>query len=297
VTDAGGPAVELAVMLTGELPIPHAYVFRPEGGNSLTRFAAVLRGTGGVVRSPCLAYAVRHPTAGTLLIDTGFHRDAGESLRGDFGPRMALVFRTLKPVEQPFDDQLGGLGIDPAAVERVVMTHLHVDHTSGMRLLPEATFVCAREEWKAATGRSAGGRGYVGHHLPPASRMELVDFDSSGEAWGPFSRTVDLLGDGSIRLISTPGHTKGHLSVLLRVSGGAQVLVVGDAVYTLRSLREEILPLLTVGDGVYLRSLREIKAFSEEQPEATLVPTHDPSAWHDLGDLTGPAQKAFSSAS
>ena len=163
------------------------------------------------------------------------------------------------------------------------MTHLHVDHTSGMRLLPDAEFLCTYEEWKAATRRSAAGRGYVAHHLPPESRMDLVDFDRDGEPHGPFGRTIDLLGDGSIRLISTPGHTPGHLSVLLDVGAGPQVLVIGDAVYALRSLREEILPLLTVDDGAYLRSLREIKAFAESAPDATLVPTHDPAAWRDIG--------------
>ena len=99
---------------------------------------------------------------------------------------------------------------------------------------------------------------------------------------GPFTRTIDLMGDGSIRLISTPGHTPGHLSVLLDLGPGPQVLVIGDAVYTLRSLREEILPLLTVDDDAYLRSLREIKAFAESAPDATLVPTHDPAAWRDI---------------
>ena len=58
---------------------------------------------------------------------------------------------------------------------------------------------------------------------------------------------------------------------LLDLGAGPQVLVIGDAVYTLRSLREEILPLLTVDDGAYLRSLREIKAFAESAPDATLA--------------------------
>ena len=101
-------------------------------------------------------YVVRHPDAGTILIDTGFHGDVRtHGVRHDFGTLMSLVFRSLRPAEQPFDAQLRGLGVDPDAVERVVMTHLHVDHTSGMRLLPHARFVCARAEWSAARGRGA----------------------------------------------------------------------------------------------------------------------------------------------
>ncbi|GAC1318455.1 MAG: hypothetical protein NVSMB25_07900 [Thermoleophilaceae bacterium] len=59
---------------------------------------------------------------------------------------MSLLFRGLRPAEAPYDEQLRALSIDPADVERVIMTHLHVDHTSGMRLLPRAEFTCARAE-------------------------------------------------------------------------------------------------------------------------------------------------------
>jgi glyoxylase-like metal-dependent hydrolase (beta-lactamase superfamily II) len=266
-------AVDLDVMVVADVPMPHAYVFRPERGSRLTRFATVLRPGAEMVEAPCLAYVVRHPSAGTILIDTGFHPDASENPRKDFGAGMALLFRRLKPADVPYEEQLHRLGVEPTDVEQVIMTHLHADHTSGMRLLSKARFTCAREEWTAATARGAAGKGYVARHLPPESQMDLLDFETS---------TIDLLGDGSIRLISTPGHTPGHMSVLLRVAGERQVLVVGDAVYTLRSLREEIPPLLTASDELYMRSLRELKAFSEREPEAMLVPSHDPTAWRAL---------------
>jgi glyoxylase-like metal-dependent hydrolase (beta-lactamase superfamily II) len=271
-------AVRVEALVTARLPIPSAYAFRPRDGNRLTRLAAVLRPGGEILRGQCSAYVVRHPTAGTILVDTGMHPDARRSLRADFGARMGLVFRGLR-VEAPYDEQLRRHGVEPQEVERVVMTHLHVDHTSGMRLLPNARFVCAEREWAAATGRGAGGRGYAAHHLPPVERMELVD---GGERHGPFGSTIDLLGDGSIRLVATPGHTPGHVSVLLRAEGRGTVLLVGDAVYTLRNLREEILPLLTYDDEASRRSMRELNAFAGAEPQAMLVPTHDPTAWREL---------------
>jgi N-acyl homoserine lactone hydrolase len=294
--DTRGTAVQLDVMVTGQVPIPHAYVFRPEGGNRLTRLAALFNPRGRVLRSPCLAYRVLHPTAGVILIDTGFHPDASENRRKDFGTRMSLLFRNLKPAEPGYEEQLRALGADPGGVERVIMTHLHVDHTSGLRLLPHAKVVCSRDEWSAANRQGAAGKGYVASHLPDESRIEFVDFEEAGEPHGPFSKTIDLLGDDSIRLISTPGHTAGHMSLLLRMPGGRRVLVVGDAVYTLRSMREEILPFLTTNDELYLRSLRELKTFSEQQPEATLVPSHDPTAWQALRHVTASAEKAPLSA-
>jgi N-acyl homoserine lactone hydrolase len=279
------PGVEIDVMVVGEMPIPRAYVFRTDRGNHLTRLAVAMRPGAETIRSPCLAYVVRHPSAGVILIDTGMHPDASESLRHDFGGRMALLFRNLKPAGIPYEEQLRSLGIEPAEAAWVVMTHLHVDHTSGMRLLPKARFTVALKEWAAATGSGSAGKGYVARHLPSESRLDLVDFDSQGEAHGPFMKTIDLVGDGSIRLVSTPGHTLGHLSVLLREAHGQRILVVGDAAYTLRSIRAEILPLLTVSDKLYLHTLREIKAFAQADPQATLVPSHDPTAWQSLRNV------------
>jgi N-acyl homoserine lactone hydrolase len=197
---------------------------------------------------------------------------------------MSILFRTLRPADEPYEDRLRGLGVEPGEVERVVMTHLHVDHTSGMRLLPNASFVISRREWEAAHKPRAAGKGYIAHHLPPESRVELVDIDRDGESYGPFSRTIDLLGDGTMRLISTPGHTIGHMSVLLRVVGG-EVLVVGDAAYTLRNIDEQVLPLITTSDELSAKSLRELKEFKTENPAVPLVPTHDPAAWKQLREV------------
>jgi N-acyl homoserine lactone hydrolase len=287
--------VELEVMVTGEVPTPYGYVYRASGGR-VRRLAAGLRPGGEVVRSPCLAFAVRHPVAGTILIDTGMHPDAREHRTRDFGVAMGVLFKGLRPAREPYEEQLRALGIEPGGVRRVVMTHLHVDHTSGMRLLPNAEFVCSRVEWATTRGRFPDAKGYVARHLPPQSRMELVDFDRDGERYETFAKTIDLLGDGTTRLLSTPGHTVGHLSVLLALAGGQRVLLVGDAAYTLRGVREQILPMLTADDDASLRTLAELDAFARSDPQAILVPSHDPTAWHQLRDLSASAQRALAAA-
>lgn len=274
--------VEVEPIETATLRIPKAYIFRRADGNRLAGLADTLRPGAPALACPCLSFVVRHPAAGTILIDTGLHAQAADGIRGDFGTRMGLVFRTLKPADVPYDEQLREHGVVPSEVRTVVMTHLHVDHTSGMRLLPGATFVCANDEWTAAHARGAGGRGYVAGHLPGPDRVRRVDFAREGSASDGFERVVDLLGDGSVRLISTPGHSAGHMSVLLRAGGGRRVLVAGDAVYTLQSLRDEVPPLLTDDDRLYRNSVRQLKAFAERAPDAVVVPSHDPTAWRAL---------------
>lgn len=281
--------VEVEVMVTGEVPMPAAYVYR-SGNRTVGGLARVLRTAllpgGETLRSPCLAYVIRHPRAGTILVDTGFHPDANCNRRKDFGLAMNVVFQALETAPITYEDQLRRLDVEPEDVERVIMTHLHVDHTSGMRLLPNARFVVSGPEWDAANEPGAGNRGFIQHHFPPESRLDFVDFTDTHERYGTFERTRDLLGDGSIRLVATAGHTKGHMSVLVRMAGGRQALLVGDASYTLRSIDEQILPLLTVNDKRYASTLKELKAFRERDRTAILVPSHDPAAWRQLRDLS-----------
>jgi glyoxylase-like metal-dependent hydrolase (beta-lactamase superfamily II) len=70
--------------------------------------------------------------------------------------------------------------------------------------------------------------------------------------------------------------------VLLRLADERQVLLVGDAAYTLRNIHEEILPLLTDDDAAARSSIKEIKAFALANPQTIIVPSHDPDAWHTL---------------
>jgi len=276
-----GPAPPVDVIVAAWLPTPHDYVFRASE-HRLARLRHGLRAGPDALRSPCLAFVIRHPTAGPVLVDTGLHPDALISVAADYGFPMRLLFGGMEPEPLAFDAQLRRLEIEPADVAQVVMTHLHVDHTSGMRLLPDATFTATRQEWDATRGRLAAGRGYVARHLPPASRMRLLDIEGDGVPHGPFARTIDLLGDGSIRLVSTPGHTAGHLSVLVELPERPTVLLVGDAAYTLRSIEEERLPMLTHDDDASRRTLHALRQFARDRPDAIVVPTHDPDAWRAL---------------
>jgi glyoxylase-like metal-dependent hydrolase (beta-lactamase superfamily II) len=274
--------VKVEVLVAGEIAMPRAYVFPRLDAGRLQRVAAVLRAEGGTLDVPLLAFIVHHPEQGPILIDTGLHPDALASVRRDYGRAMGTMFRGLRPAGASFAEQLRERGVEPGDVPLVVMTHLHVDHTSAMRELPSAEFVCEQREWDAATGRRAVLGGYVGHHLPDRSRMRLVDVERGGEPHGSFTRTLDLLGDGSIRLVSTPGHTPGHLSVLLRRAGDAPLLIVGDAAYTRRSIDEQRPPAFSADGALYRRSLAELAAYARDEPTAVLIPTHDPDAWREI---------------
>jgi glyoxylase-like metal-dependent hydrolase (beta-lactamase superfamily II) len=245
-------------MRTGTIAMPRAYTYRGEWRR-------------GRLDSPIGAFLLEHPDEGPVLVDTGWDP------RVDVGRAMGLFFRGVRM--DPADAvpaRLDALGVEREAVRTVVMTHLHVDHTCAMAAFPGATFVTTRAEWAAAHARAAVLSGYVRAHLPAESSVRFVDFAGGEE--------VDLLGDGSIRLVSTPGHSLGHLSVLVESERGP-VFLLGDAVYTLRNLREDILPLRTADDAASRETMRRLRAYADAHPDVPLIPTHDAAAW-DAYDRT-----------
>lgn len=277
--------VRLHPLLCGSALAPPGWTFRHRGRGATRRALGL-----GVPRSewaqgPIGAFLLKHPTAGPILVDTGLHPSTAERLRDDFGRVNAYFFRTLRTSpERSVPSQLSAKGIDPQAIRLVLMTHLHVDHASAMSEFPQATFLCTAAEWQAATAPLGVWSGYVRRQLPDPSRVRTINFDTAyPESHPPFERSIDLFGDGSVRLLSTPGHTTGHMSVLLRLSG-REALLIGDGVYTLRNIREDVLPWRTIDDAVYRRSMGQLRAYIEQNPGALVIPTHDEEAWENLDE-------------
>jgi N-acyl homoserine lactone hydrolase len=280
-----GATVRLHPLLCGRSLAPPAFLLRESG-----RFAG-LRGLGiGVRRDawvpvPVVAFLLEHPGVGPVLVDTGLHASVAVKPAESLGRVGTLAFRNLQmDASQALPAQLRERGIDPARVANVVMTHLHVDHASGISEFPHATYVVSSAEWDAATTQ---GRmhGYVTRQFDHAFDYRLLDFDAGG-AGGPlsfsgFARSFDLFGDGSVRTVYTPGHTRGHMSVVVRTAGG-EVLVAGDAIHLRRNLDEDHLPHRTEDDHLYRRSLHEIQQYVRETPDALVIPGHDWDAWEKL---------------
>jgi N-acyl homoserine lactone hydrolase len=194
----------------------------------------------------------------------------------------ALLYRDIdmRP-EQAAVAQLRAKGIQASDVKVVIMTHFHPDHASAIVDFPDATFLVSDVEWEAATD---GGRrqGYVSSQFDHGFDYRLVDFDSeSANSYSGFARSLDVFGDGSVRLAFTPGHSLGHMSVVLQTESG-EVLVAGDAIFMHKTLEDDHLPFLLPDEHLFRRSLREIRQYVKETPDALVIPGHDWEAWQKL---------------
>jgi len=176
---------------------------------------------------PVHAFLVEHPD-GLCLFDCG--QTARAAVAG-YLPRWHPFFR-LSRFELGKDDevpaQLRSRGLDPAGVRWVVLSHLHTDHVGGIDSFPEAEVLISATEWAHAAGLAGRLRGYLPHLWPKDLRPTLVEYH--GPPVGPFLGSWDLVGDGRLVLVPTPGHTPGHMALLAR-DGDRSFLLCGDLVH------------------------------------------------------------------
>lgn len=223
---------------------------------------------------PILAWLIEHPE-GLFLVDTGESPRAMES--GYFPPwhpyfRRALRFE-ITP-DDAIDVRIQALGFDARDIRAVVLTHFHTDHAGGLYHLPKLRVLLARIEWQMAQGRAGLLRGYFTSHLPKKFRPDFIRFHDDPPP--PFTRAMALTQDGAITVLPTPGHTSGHVSVLVRLAR-YQALLAGDTSYT----EAAALALQTDGVSPNVNSaritLRRINALRRHTPTLYL-PSHDPES-------------------
>jgi N-acyl homoserine lactone hydrolase len=273
-----GARVAVEPLIAGHVDFPRAAMVDQGGSFKTLRLARAISSSKAAESVPVPAFLIHHPSAGPILVDTGLHPSIASGGKENFG---GLANRFGRPSLEPGEDvpsQLRAKGIEPRQVATVVMTHLHLDHSSAISEFPDSTIVVSAAEWQdAAHGSKPSLNGYRRAHFDLAFEYRTVDFD--GEeigSYATFGRTFDLFGDGSVRLAFTPGHSAGHCSVICRLAG-ADFVIGGDAVYMAGQLEgTEPLPPRPYDAHMLRRSLQELRLFHAQFPAATITPGHDP---------------------
>lgn len=163
---------------------------------------------------------ILHPSAGPVLVDTGY---TPEAITGQGrGAMLRLYGAVLKPELNAAEQVLPVLarfGLSPRDVRTVIVTHFHADHISGLSLFANARFIAGNAAWarvKARTPRQNLRHGVFVELFPPdfAARLDGLSAMRRIEARGGVPGGADLFGDGSVVAVDLPGHADGQFGLL-----------------------------------------------------------------------------------
>ena len=227
------------------------------------------RGAGTTIEAPILAYLIE-TTNGRVLYDVGcdYAKIADPEKREHWFDPATFAFGAPDMHEdQRLPAWFARLGISASDIDAVFVGHLHFDHAGGLCDVAGCEIHVQRNELESARKREDAG------YFPD---------DFAGDyRWKIMEGEYDLL--PGLRAISTPGHTAGHMSLLIELPKGPPVLLCGDAADLTENLDDEIAPGLCwrEQESMAVDSIRKLKRIAREEG-AQLWPNHDMAFWRSL---------------
>lgn len=267
-------SVQVVTTGTAEQHKEHRY------GTRLPRMVWVLMSRSWV-KIPINAFLITHRD-GLVLFDTGID----PSIATDPGYISSPIGRFLLPKIFRFhispDDSLAhrlkAMSIEPSDIRKAVISHLHFDHVGGIADIPQAELLVCKDEWQRLARPQPERDWILREHIElPDAKWRQIEFSQSEDPLlSDFPGYYDVMGDGSLVCLPTPGHTSGSMSLLLRSEGTAPLLFVGDLTYEQSLLMND--QVAGVGDGERLKaSFAQVRALMQKLPDLAVIPSHDPS--------------------
>jgi len=196
------------------------------------------------------------------------------------------IFRFEITPNDKLGKQLDRMGIAPEAITKAIISHLHFDHVGGIADIPQAELLVSEREWAQLSEPHPEHEWILREHIEiPDAKWRPIKFQSmDGPLITPFGGGYDIMNDGAMILLPTPGHTPGSMSMLLRSVGMPPMLLIGDLAYEEKSILEDRVP--GTGDAKELRaSYAKVRALKEQLPDLIIAPSHDENALYEINAL------------
>jgi glyoxylase-like metal-dependent hydrolase (beta-lactamase superfamily II) len=201
-----------------------------------------------------------------LLWDTGVPETALKNPQGWSTLPSLIVYH----LDRSVTDQLAEIGLKPGDIGRVAISHTHGDHIGNVWLFPDASIVMQRAEYNWIYSPN-GPNDNVNQLMALArkllgtpKKLQLIDGDT------------DVFGDGSVTLVSTPGHTPGHQSLLVHLRKSGFIILSGDVAHLEENFEKDIVPSLNTDKAESIASMERVRQLIATY-KATFFINHDKS--------------------
>lgn len=250
------PQIKLHALQCGENQVNDISIFSP-GANQ------------GVAKTLVVSCFVIHHPKGIMVWDTGLSDSLAAKKEGVSIRDGAFTLR----VKKPFAQSLSELKIDTRKVEYVGISHMHPDHVGNLNLFENATILLQKEEFDAAFSPSAAKHSFDSKLYPP----------SSAQKYRTVSDNYDVFGDGSVMIISTPGHTPGHQSLMIKLPKTGPIVLSGDLYHFSKNREFKRVPSFNFNKELTIASMNKLESLLLEH-KAQLWIQHDPEQMMSIYD-------------
>ncbi len=267
--------IKVYIFHTGEVRVDKAIPLHEK--NPLAK-TGILRGKDKKMILPVSAYLIAHPK-GNVLIDTGW-----DTIYATQRPKQwfGMVDKISAPIinsDEGIDTKLARNGYSVSDLAHVFISHMDFDHASGLRLVKDAKDIrTSKEEWKECNKFSFR---YINVWK---GICDVKTFEYSKTGIGPVGESYDVFGDGSVVLVHTPGHSKGHFSVTVNGDDG-YIVIGGDAAYVPQSFENHIIPGFSVSNKLATKSLDWLLRCKADEKCKGVFVNHDPSVKERIIEL------------
>jgi N-acyl homoserine lactone hydrolase len=223
------------------------------------------RGAGTMVEIPVTGAFIEMRDGEHILFDTGMLPHGCEELDGLCTEHLQPMIARYAP-EDDIRHRLGELGRTVDDVKIVINSHFHWDHAGGNRLFPAARFLVQSSEYRFAHHPD----GFISRPYEKAYFDCGIDYQLL---------TGDTMIKPGVAALTTPGHTPGHQSLMVRLPSGAVLIMTGDAVFCPANLDPRVPPGNAHTTEHAIASIARLRLLTEFLG-GELVICHDPGFWY-----------------
>ena len=260
--------IKIHVLHTGTVGVDPAVPFRDTSKNPIA-YTGIFQSPKRRIWIPVSAYLIEHPK-GLVLIDTGWHSDVRINQKKHMSWKLNFASKARLPEGEAIDEQLLALGIRPQDLDYVFLSHMDVDHISGVSLIKDAKrILVSKEELKAANS------GEIRYSKRLFKDINIETFEMKESKYGPFNRSYDVFGDESVLMVDIAGHSKGTVATLIQ-NNGKFVLLTADCGYAKDSWESMRLPGPVSDKNNMIKTLRWVRDMAHKENCVEVLANHDP---------------------
>lgn len=192
-------------------------------------------------------YLIRHAKGGWFLWDTGNPDRIAALPKGLTNPQGIITAYMKKPLAESLKE----IGLAPADIGHLALSHWHGDHSGNANLFTSAVLYMQGPEYDAVFG-------------PEAQKLNIPVANFAKLRANPVRKLDgdhDVFGDGSVVIKATPGHTIGHQVLAVQLPRTGLVVLSGDMVHLTDNWKAKRVPSFNLDQAASVRSMNEIEAF------------------------------------